>query len=413
MLNEIGAKAKKASHETAKLSQTEKNKALESIKNSLLNNKDNIISANKKDIENARKNNMAESMIDRLSLDSKRIDDICTGIDKVIDLDDPIGKINDVVLRPNGLQIGKMTVPLGVIGIIYEARPNVTVDAAVLCLKSSNVCILKGGKEAINSNIALVKAMREGLVNAGVTADAISLIEDTSRETTVKFMKMNGYLDVLIPRGGAGLIKAAVENASVPVIETGTGNCHVYIDDSADIDMAVNILFNSKTSRISVCNSCESMLVHKDIAKEFLPLMYEKFKEKNVIIRGCEKTFEILGDKAEKATEEDYYKEYLDYIISCKIVNNVDEAINHINKYSTHHSESIVTKSYDNARKFQRQVDSAAVYVNASTRFTDGFEFGFGAEIGISTQKLHARGPMGLEQLTSIKYVICGNGQIR
>ncbi len=413
MLNEIGAKAKSASYEIAKLSQAEKNKALKSIEKSLLKNKDNIIQANKKDIENARKNNMAESMIDRLSLDEKRIDDICTGIEKVIYLDDPIGKINDVILRPNGLQIGKMTVPLGVIGIIYEARPNVTVDAAVLCLKSSNVCILKGGKEAINSNIALVNAMKEGLSAAGVTENAISIIEDTSRETTMKFMKMNQYLDVLIPRGGAGLIKATVENATVPVIETGTGNCHVYIDDSADIDMAVSILFNSKTSRISVCNSCESMLVHKDISEEFLPLIYEKFKEKNVIIRGCEKTVEILGNKAERAAEEDYYKEYLDYIISCKVVNDVDEAISHINKYSTHHSESIVTKSYANAQKFQRQVDSAAVYVNASTRFTDGFEFGFGAEIGISTQKLHARGPMGLEQLTSIKYVICGNGQIR
>lgn len=413
MLNEIGAKAKSASYEIAKLSQAEKNKALKSIEKSLLKNKDNIIQANKKDIENARKNNMAESMIDRLSLDEKRIDDICTGIEKVIYLDDPIGKINDVILRPNGLQIGKMTVPLGVIGIIYEARPNVTVDAAVLCLKSSNVCILKGGKEAINSNIALVNAMKEGLSAAGVTENAISIIEDTSRETTMKFMKMNQYLDVLIPRGGAGLIKATVENATVPVIETGTGNCHVYIDDSADIDMAVSILFNSKTSRISVCNSCESMLVHKDISEEFLPLIYEKFKEKNVIIKGCEKTVEILGNKAEKAAEEDYYKEYLDYIISCKVVNDVDEAISHINKYSTHHSESIVTKSYANAQKFQRQVDSAAVYVNASTRFTDGFEFGFGAEIGISTQKLHARGPMGLEQLTSIKYVICGNGQIR
>lgn len=413
MLNEIGAKAKSASYQIAKLSQTEKNKALKSIEKSLLRNKDSIIQANKKDIENARKNNMAESMIDRLSLDEKRIDDICTGIEKVIFLDDPIGKINDVILRPNGLQVGKMTVPLGVIGIIYEARPNVTVDAAVLCLKSSNVCILKGGKEAINSNIALVNAMKEGLSDAGVTEDAISLIEDTSRETTVKFMKMNQYLDVLIPRGGAGLIKATVENATVPVIETGTGNCHVYIDDTADIDMAVSILFNSKTSRISVCNSCESMLVHKNISEKFLPLIYEKFREKNVIIRGCEKTVEILGNKAEKANEEDYYKEYLDYIISCKVVNDIDEAINHINKYSTHHSESIVTKSYANAQKFQRQVDSAAVYVNASTRFTDGFEFGFGAEIGISTQKLHARGPMGLEQLTSIKYVICGNGQIR
>lgn len=413
MLNEIGAKAKSASYQIAKLSQTEKNKALKSIEKSLLRNKDSIIQANKKDIENARKNNMAESMIDRLSLDEKRIDDICTGIEKVIFLDDPIGKIDDVILRPNGLQVGKMTVPLGVIGIIYEARPNVTVDAAVLCLKSSNVCILKGGKEAINSNIALVNAMKEGLSDAGVTEDAISLIEDTSRDTTVKFMKMNQYIDVLIPRGGAGLIKATVENATVPVIETGTGNCHVYIDDSADIDMAVSILFNSKTSRISVCNSCESMLVHKGISEKFLPLIYEKFREKNVIIRGCEKTVEILGNKAEKANEEDYYKEYLDYIISCKVVNDIDEAINHINKYSTHHSESIVTKSYANAQKFQRQVDSAAVYVNASTRFTDGFEFGFGAEIGISTQKLHARGPMGLEQLTSIKYVICGNGQIR
>ncbi len=412
MLFELGAKSKKASYEIAKLSQTEKNNALESIKKSILDNKNQIISENKKDIEIARKNNMAESMIDRLSLDDKRIEDICLGIDKVIALDDPIGKISETVIRPNGISVGKMAVPLGVIGIIYEARPNVTVDAAVLCLKSSNVCILKGGKEAINSNVALCNAMKEGLLNAGITEDAISLIEDTSRETTTKFMKMNEYLDVLIPRGGAGLIKAVVENATVPVIETGTGNCHVYIDETADIEMAIRVLFNSKTSRISVCNSCESMLVHKNIAKEFLPLMREKFKEKNVIIRGCEKTLEILDD-IEKATEEDYYKEYLDYIISCKIVNNTEEAIDHINKYSTHHSESIITKSYENALKFQRQVDSAAVYVNASTRFTDGFEFGFGAEIGISTQKLHARGPMGLSQLTSIKYVINGNGQIR
>lgn len=413
MLNEIGKKAKEASFEIAKLSQVEKNNALESIKKALLDNKENIISENKKDIENARKNNISEAMIDRLSLDEKRILDMCVGIDKVIDLDDPIGKIKDTVLRPNGLQIGKMTVPLGVIGIIYEARPNVTVDAAVLCLKSSNVCILKGGKEAINSNIALVKAMKEGLSKAKVNTNAISLIEDTSRETTVKFMKMNDYLDVLIPRGGAGLIKSTVENASVPVIQTGTGNCHVYVDASCDIDMAIDILFNAKTSRISVCNSCESMVVHKDIAEKFLPLMYEKFKEKNVIIKGCERTCEILKDKISKATEEDFYKEYLDYVISCKVVDSVDEAIDHINKYSTHHSESIVTNSYINAQKFQRQVDSAAVYVNASTRFTDGFEFGFGAEIGISTQKLHARGPMGLEQLTSTKYVISGNGQIR
>jgi len=334
------------------------------------------------------------------------------GVRQVDSLSDPVGEVTEMVKRPNGLMIGRKRVPLGVIGIIYEARPNVTVDAAVLCLKTSNACILRGGSEAINSNKILVKLMTSALLEVGAPEDAICLVSDTSRKTAVEMMRLNEYIDVLIPRGGAGLIKTVVNTATVPVIETGTGNCHIYVEESADINMAANIIENAKTTRVSVCNAAESLLIDENIAKEALPVIYEKLKAHNVEIFGCSKTCEILAD-AKQATEEDYNTEYLDYKISVKIVKDTDEAIKHINTYSTKHSESIITNNYEKSQKFLSQIDSAAVYVNASTRFTDGFEFGFGAEIGISTQKLHARGPLGLRELTTSKYIIYGNGQIR
>ncbi|MBQ1240391.1 MAG: glutamate-5-semialdehyde dehydrogenase, partial [Lachnospiraceae bacterium] len=314
--------------------------------------------------------------------------------------------------RPNGMMVGQKRVPLGVIGIIYEARPNVTADAFALCFKTGNAVILRGGSDAIHSNQAIVDVIRDGLRKCGIPEDAIQLLSDTSRETATEFMRLNGYLDVLIPRGGAGLIRSVVQNSTVPVIETGTGNCHIYVDETADFDMALDILFNAKTQRIGVCNACESTLIHRSIAKDFLPMMKKRLDEKQVEIRADEEACAIIPEFV-KATEEDWGTEYLDYIMSCKIVDSVDEAIDHINKYNTGHSEAIITSDYDNAQKFLNEVDAAAVYVNASTRFTDGFEFGFGAEIGISTQKLHARGPMGLLALTSTKYIIYGNGQIR
>ena len=342
----------------------------------------------------------------------ERIEQMAEGVRQVDALADPVGEVSEMVKRPNGLMIGKKRVPLGVIGIIYEARPNVTVDAAVLCLKTSNVCILRGGSEAINSNKILVKIMKEALLSVGVTEDAISLVSDTSRETAAEMMRLNDYIDVLIPRGGAGLIKTVVNTATVPVIETGTGNCHIYVEKTADIAMAAEIIENAKTTRVSVCNAAESLLVDEAIANDALPVIYEKLKAHNVEIFGCEKTCKILPE-ANKATDDDYAKEYLDYKISVKVVSGIDEAIEHINRYSTKHSEAIITSDYEKSQKFLSQVDSAAVYVNASTRFTDGNEFGFGAEIGISTQKLHARGPMGLEALTTVKYLVSGNGQIR
>ncbi|MEI2989866.1 MAG: glutamate-5-semialdehyde dehydrogenase [Oscillospiraceae bacterium] len=409
----LGAKAKAAEHAAASASAKLKNEALKSIADALIQNTDLIIEKNKLDLENAVKNGMSVSMQDRLMLNEKRISDIASSVLKLIEAEDLIGSVDYGVIRPNGLKICKTRVPLGVIGIIFESRPNVTVDAATLCLKAGNTVILKGGKEAINSNKCLADVMRAAVEKAGLPADVIQLVEDTSREAAAELMKLNKYLDVLIPRGGTGLINAVVNQATVPVIETGTGNCHVYVDESADIQMAADIVNNGKTQRPSVCNAVESLLVHKNIAEAALPVIKSKLDEHNVEIRGCKKTAEILGDCVTLASDDDYATEFLDFIISVKVVDSIEEAIEHIQKYSTRHSECIVTKSLENAEKFQREVDAAAVYVNASTRFTDGGEFGFGAEIGISTQKLHARGPMGLRELTTVKYLINGNGQIR
>lgn len=409
----LGAKAKAAEHAVASASAKLKNEALKSIADALIENTSLIIEKNRLDLDNAVKNGMSVSMQDRLMLNEKRISDIASSVLKLIEAEDLIGSVDYGVIRPNGLKICKTRVPLGVIGIIFESRPNVTVDAATLCLKAGNTVILKGGKEAINSNKCLADVMRAAVEKAGLPADVIQLVEDTSREAAAKLMKLNKYLDVLIPRGGAGLINAVVNQATVPVIETGTGNCHVYVDESADIQMAADIVNNGKTQRPSVCNAVESLLVHKNIAEAALPVIKSKLDEHNVEIRGCQKTADILGDCVTLASDDDYATEFLDFIISVKVVDSIEEAIEHIQKYSTRHSECIVTKSLENAEKFQREVDAAAVYVNASTRFTDGGEFGFGAEIGISTQKLHARGPMGLRELTTVKYLINGNGQIR
>ena len=407
------AKAKAAEHAVASASAKLKNEALKSIADALIENTSLIIEKNRLDLDNAVKNGMSVSMQDRLMLNEKRISDIASSVLKLIEAEDLIGSVDYGVIRPNGLKICKTRVPLGVIGIIFESRPNVTVDAATLCLKAGNTVILKGGKEAINSNKCLADVMRAAVEKAGLPADVIQLVEDTSREAAAELMKLNKYLDVLIPRGGAGLINAVVNQATVPVIETGTGNCHVYVDESADIQMAADIVNNGKTQRPSVCNAVESLLVHKNIAEAALPVIKSKLDEHNVEIRGCQKTADILGDCVTLASDDDYATEFLDFIISVKVVDSIEEAIEHIQKYSTRHSECIVTKSLENAEKFQREVDAAAVYVNASTRFTDGGEFGFGAEIGISTQKLHARGPMGLRELTTVKYLINGNGQIR
>ncbi len=411
-LNDIGRRAKAASMELGALSAVIRNSALKHIADALVENAGAILAANAKDLENAAAAGMSPSLMDRLRLTEARISGISDGIRQVMGLEDPLGEIASMKTRPNGLRIGAKRVPLGVIGIIYEARPNVTPDASVLCLKSGNAVILRGGKEAINSNIALVKTMQDALSNLSLNPDMIQLIEDTSRETAREMMRLNRYIDVLIPRGGAGLIRTVVETASVPVIETGTGNCHVYVDKSADLNMAVDILYNAKCSRPSVCNAAESLLVHRDVAEAFLPLAKKRLDEKNVEIRGCGRTRELIPDVV-PATEEDYFTEYGDYILSVKVVDSLDEAIGHINHYNTKHSEAIVTSDYFSAQKFLDLVDAAAVYVNASTRFTDGYEFGFGAEIGISTQKLHARGPMGLRELTTVKYVVYGDGQIR
>ena len=410
---ELGKRAKAAEAAAAGASTQMKDSALAAISKALIENKQLIIEANAKDIAAAKANGMTEAKQDRLKLDEKRIEGIAKGVDELIALKDPIGEVIGGGNRPNGLQIIKTRVPLGVIGIIFESRPNVTVDAAALCLKAGNVVILKGGKEAINSNICLGNIMRKAVEEAGLPADVIQVVDNTDRETTNELMRLNGYVDVIIPRGSANLIQAVVKNATVPVIETGAGNCHAYIDASADLDMAVNITDNAKTQRPSVCNAIESLLVHKDIADKFLPLIAERFKEHDVKIYGCDRTISILGSGIEKATETEYATEFNDFVIAVKVVDDIDEAIAHIRKYSTKHSECIVTSSLANARKFQKQVDAAAVYVNASTRFTDGGEFGFGAEIGISTQKLHARGPMGLTELTTVKYLNNGDGQIR
>lgn len=412
MLTQIGIKAKKAERFLMTKTTGEKNEALTLIAKELLNESDYIISQNKIDTDNARANGMSESLIDRLSLSKERIEAISQAVMQIVALDDPCGKVISGGIRPNGLKIEKVSVPLGVIAVIFEARPNVTVDAAALCLKSGNTVILRGGKEAINSNMAMAKTMRTALNKAGFPEDCLQLVEDTTRESATALMKMNEYVDVLIPRGGAGLIKACVENSSVPVIETGTGNCHVYVDKDANLTMAADIIYNAKTSRPSVCNACESLVIHKDVAEKILPVIYEKLTEKNVVFHGDEKTREILPSVI-PATQEDYGKEYLGYEISVKVVDDINEAIEHIMTYTSGHSECIVTDNYLSANLFTSQIDAAAVYVNASTRFTDGGEFGFGAEIGISTQKLHARGPLGLPELTSQKYIISGNGQVR
>ncbi|MBR1599112.1 MAG: glutamate-5-semialdehyde dehydrogenase [Lachnospiraceae bacterium] len=411
-LEEMGRLAKNASRELIKLTQPVKNACLVTIARNLVEHTDEILEANDKDIENGKANNMPESLLDRLKLTADRIDGIAEGVRQVAALDDPIGEVLSMKERPNGLMIGRKRVPLGVIGIIYESRPNVTVDAFSLCFKSGNACILRGGSDAINSNIAFVKIIKDSLEENSVTSDAIFLLEDTRRDTATKLMKLNKYIDVLIPRGGAGLIRSVVENATVPVIETGTGNCHVYVDATADVDMAVDIIRNAKLQRLGVCNACESLVIHKDIVGEAAPKIIAMLKENDCEIRG-DITIQSFDSSVVAATDEDYSTEYLAKIISAKVVDNIDEAIEHINRNSTGHSESIITKDYDNAQKFLNEIDSAAVYVNASTRFTDGFEFGFGAEIGISTQKLHARGPMGLEALTTTKYIIYGNGQVR
>lgn len=407
-----GEKAKEASYVLMTATTEQKNNALIKMGKKLLELKDYILKENRKDLEIAIKKGISKSMLDRLSLDEKRIEDMADGLRQISSLPDPIGEVTAMWKRPNGLQIGKQRVPLGVIGIIYEARPNVTCDAAGLCLKSGNAVILRGGSEAINSNIAITKALNEGIKEAGLPEGSVQLVENTSREVANEMMKLNEYINVLIPRGGAGLIQAVLKNATVPVIETGTGNCHIYVDEFADFKMAIDIIINAKTSRPSVCNAAEKIIVNEKIAKEFLPMAVAALREKGVAIRGDKKAQEIINDIV-IANEEEWSNEYLDYIIAVKIVKDIDEAIKHINKFGTGHSEAIITKDYDNSQKFLQRIDAAAVYVNASTRFTDGCEFGFGAEIGISTQKLHARGPMGLNELTSSKYIIFGNGQVR
>lgn len=412
MLERLGINAKEAEKTLMVASSEKKNQALKKIAEGLIENTDKIIEANKVDLENGEKNGMAKSMLDRLKLDKERIEGMAKGVLDVATLPEPVGRILSATERPNGLRIEKVSTPIGVIAVIFEARPNVTSDVAALCLKSGNTVILRGGKEAINSNKTIAKVMRQAVKEAGMPEDVIQLVEDTSRESANELMKMNEYVDVLIPRGGAGLIQAVVKNATVPVIETGVGNCHIYIDKNADLKKAVDIVFNAKTSRPSVCNAAESLLIHKDIAKEALVAIKNKLDEKDVTLVGDSKAREIIPDM-EKATDADWATEYLDYKMSVKIVDSVEEAIDHIYKYSTGHSECIVTENAGTAEKFMNQVDSAAVYLNASTRFTDGGEFGFGAEIGISTQKLHARGPIGLPELQSFKYKIYGDGQIR
>ena len=389
-----------------------KNETLRAAADAILANEEEILKANELDMERARSKSMPQGLQDRLKLNRERLLGMADGLRQIAKLDDPIGEVMSMIKRPNGLIIGKRRVPIGVIGIIFEARSNVTADAFGLCFKSGNCAILKGGSDALRSNMAIAGILRDALSSSGLPADAVQLLESTDRETARQLMRMDGYIDVLIPRGGAGLIRTVVENSTVPVIETGTGNCHVFVDESADIDMAVDIILNAKTQRIGVCNACESLLIHEKVSDRLWPVLSERLREKQVEIRGDETVCGLVPE-AVKATEEDWGREYLDYILSAKTVGSVEEAIAHINRYNTKHSESIVTKDYANAQKFLDEVDAAAVYVNASTRFTDGFEFGFGAEIGISTQKLHARGPMGLKALTTTKYIIYGNGQIR
>ena len=412
MLIQMGKNAREAEKSLRSLSTAKKNEALAAVAQRLVEKADVLLKANEEDVANGRKNNMKESLVDRLMLTKERIEGMAEGLRQLVDLEDPIGEVLGMKKRPNGLLIGQKRVPLGVIGIIYEARPNVTADAFGLCFKTSNAVILKGGSDAIHSNQAIVDCIRETLKEHGVTEDAVQLIGDTSRETAAEFMRLDDYVDVLIPRGGAGLIHAVVSQSTIPVIETGTGNCHIYVDETADLSMAADIVMNAKTQRVGVCNACESLLVHNSVKDQFLPVLAQRLKEKNVEMRADEEALALMPG-AVPATEKDWGTEYLDYILSIKVVYSVDEAIEHINRYNTGHSEAIITNSYENAQKFLDEVDAAAVYVNASTRFTDGFEFGYGAEIGISTQKLHARGPMGLLALTTTKYIIYGNGQVR
>ena len=409
-IHEIGKRAKAVSAQVQHLSQNQKNEGLRRVAEELENQKSYLIAENEKDIEKAEKDGMKASLIDRLRLTEERIAGMAEGLRQIADLEDPIGATLWEKVRPNGLRIGKRVVPLGVVGIIYESRPNVTADAFGLCFKTGNVVILRGGSDAIHSNLAVTKVIQDGLKKCNLPEDAIFLVENTDRAVVNQMMKLNEYIDVLIPRGGAGLIANVVQNSTVPVIETGTGNCHIFVDETADLDMAVPIIVNAKTQRLGVCNACESLVIHEKIAEEAVPAIYKALHEKGVEVRGNERIREIVPEIV-PATEEDWGTEYLDAIISVKTVSSIEEAIAHINKYNTGHSESIITKDYTNALKFQDEIDAAAVYVNASTRFTDGF--GFGAEIGISTQKLHARGPMGLEALTTTKYVIFGDGQIR
>ena len=411
-LSEIGRRAKDVSRILNNLGSREKNMGLEEAARALLEGEDEILAANEEDCEKAASNGMSQGLLDRLRLTPARINSMADGLLQVASLEDPVGEVLSMKKRPNGLMIGKKRVPLGVIAMIYESRPNVTSDAFGLCFKSGNAVILKGGSDALRSNQAIVKCLREGLARAGLPEDGVQLVEDTSRDTTRELMRLNEYVDVLIPRGGAGLIRSVVENSTVPVIETGTGNCHIYVDETADLNMALDIIYNAKTQRVGVCNACESLVVHRLVAGKFLPLLKKRLADKNVEIRADADARAIVPE-FKAATEADWGTEYLDYILSLKIVDSVEEAIAHINRYNTGHSESIITSDYFNAQQFLNEIDAAAVYVNASTRFTDGEEFGFGAEIGISTQKLHARGPMGLKELTTTKYIIYGDGQIR
>ena len=411
-LNTSCKNAKTASKFLNTVEQTKKNNALLNIAEELIKNSDYICKENEKDLAKAKDNGISDVMLDRLKLTPERIEGIADGVRKIVALPDPVGEVVSMTKRPNGLMIGKKRVPLGVVGVIYESRPNVTVDTAALCLKSSNAVVLRGGSEAFYSNLALSAIMKDAIEKAGIPRDAITFVENTSRDVATQMMKLNEYIDVLIPRGGAGIIKAVVNNATIPVIETGVGNCHIYVDDECDMDMAVKIIINAKTSRPSVCNAIETVLINKNIDDTFYKKLENALNEKNVEIRACEYTSKKMPS-AKLATDDDYATEFLDFILAIKSVDSIDEAISHIDMYGTKHSEAIITDSYKKANKFQESVDAAAVYVNASTRFTDGFEFGFGAEIGISTQKIHARGPMGLNELTTFKYIISGDGQIR
>jgi glutamate-5-semialdehyde dehydrogenase len=412
LVEEKARRAKAVAPIMASLSTEVKNRALLNMADALWERREFIFERNAEDVENARHANLSPALIDRLLLNEGRLESICKSLHEVAALPDPVGEIIEGWKRPNGLVLQKVRVPIGVIAVIYESRPNVTVDSAALCLKAGNCVVLRGGKEALNSNIALASVITQAVAEAGVPADAIQLIDIPEREAAQELMRLNGLIDLLIPRGGMSLIRYVVENATVPTIETGAGNCHVYVHADADLEMAVNIIVNAKTQRPSVCNAAETLLVHKDIAEQFLPTAAKALREKGVELRGCERTQKILPD-VKPATEEDWATEYLDLILAVKVVDDLDEAIDHINRYGTKHSEAIVTKSLDAAKKFCERVDAAAVYVNASTRWTDGYEFGLGAEIGISTQKLHARGPMGLRELTTYKWVIFGDGQIR